>query len=380
MAVAGKPSPITPAVLRWALEQDARPPEAVAELVGVPAGDLREWVEGEEQPTVGQVSKLAEVLQRPRVFFFLPAPPPNAALADGFRHPPGAESHDVSNKVVLEVRRCKRLQQAVASTRPDDFRVQVPRARLSDDPVRKAAEVRAWLGIDNGERWGDEYAAQRRWREALDEVGVLVFLLQLGKDEVRGFASWDERAPMIVANTSSVNVPARIFTFGHELAHLVLREATACLEPRGRRLVIDSTTERWCERFAAALLMPRDEVRALMVERGVGNGQAGLDEVSLTMRRFRVSARAAAVRLEDLNYAEPDLYDHVLAVFKTKPRADSSTVKSAPRHVARVRQYGEHTIEAIMTSMPPRDALSVLRIDVEDARKLADEVPGVVAI
>jgi hypothetical protein len=34
-------------------------------------------------------------------------------------------------------------------------------------------------------------------------------------------------------------------------------------------------------------------------------------------------------------------------------------------------------IGTVLENLPPRDALSVLRIDVEDARRLAEEVPGV---
>lgn len=378
--MATKTSPVTPAVLAWAVDQDGRNLTAIADAAKVDPSDLQAWIAGDDQPVVGQVSRLAETLQRPRAFFFLPRPPETAALPSGFRHPPGGGSRTVSQKVLLEARRSKHLQRTISSVLPPDYRVDVPQATVDEDPVRIAQRVRSWLNVDSLERWGDEYAALRRWRQVLDQRGILVFVLALGKDEVRGFAVWDERAPMIVANSSSVSAAARIFTIGHELAHLVLREATACLEPLGGRLSIDTRTERWCERFAAALLMPRDEVAVLMEQRDVKPGEAGLNEVSAMMSRFRVSARAAAIRLDALGFAEPDLYAHVLAVFKPKPRGDGSTVYSPPRHVARLRQYGEHTVETIMASLPPRDALAALRIDADDARKLADEVPGVVAI
>jgi Zn-dependent peptidase ImmA (M78 family)/transcriptional regulator with XRE-family HTH domain len=374
-----KTSPITPAVLAWAIDQDGRSLSEIATSSGCTQDLLNDWTNGDALPTVGQVSKLASVLHRPRAFFFLPRPPAEAALPSGFRHPPGGGDRAVSQSVLLEARRSKRLQRAIAAVLPADRSADVPLAQLRDDPARVAGLVRTWLGVLPSEAWGDAYAALRRWRQALDAVGVLVFSLQLGADELRGFASWDDRAPLIVVNTSRVNPSARIFTIGHELAHLVLREATACLEPRGGRISVDSRTERWCESFSAALLMPLDEVRRLMRSRDVRPEQAGVNEVSALMSRFRVSARAAAIRLEELGYAEPTLYAQVLAVFKPNPRKEGDA-RSPARHTARLRQYGEHTIETIMTSLPPRDAMAVLRIDAEDARKLADEVPGVVAI
>ena len=235
--------------------------------------------------------------------------------------------------------------------------------------------MRDWLGVLPDELWSNDYAALRRWRTAIEDVGILVFALQLGKDEVRGFASWDERAPMIVLNTSQIGPAARSFTLGHELAHLVLRQATACLEPAD--LVIDTAQERWCEEFSAALLMPTQQALELVTTVGVQPGTGGIDAVRAVMNRFRVSARAAALRLQELGYAKPGLYAEVLRIFRPKPRKGEP--RSDPRPTLRLRQYGEQTVSLLLGSLPPTEALSVLRITVDDARRIADEVPGVPA-
>lgn len=375
--MAAKPSPVTPAVLTWAVEQDGRGVGAIADAVGVEIGTLRAWMAGDELPSVGQVSTLAEKLRRPRAFFFLPRPPEQAALPSGFRHPPGGGTRKVSQAVLLEARRSRRVQRAVAATLADAEPVNLPTATLEDRAEDLAVRVRDWLGVEPTHTWPNEVVALNHWRQVLDDAGVLVFFLQLGADEVRGFAAWDDQAPMIVANISSVGLTARIFTLGHELAHLVLREETACLDPVAGRLVVDNRTERWCESFAAALLMPRGEIRALMARRSIGPKRAGLPAVSATATRFRVSNRAAALRLEELGFAEDGLYGQVLTVMRPKKRAESKGGYSPPRHTARLRQYGAHTIESLLSGLPPRDAMGVLRIDTEDARKLADEVPGV---
>ncbi len=69
------------------------------------------------------------------------------------------------------------------------------------------------------------------------------------------------------------------------------------------------------------------------------------------------------------------LYGEVLRVFVPKPRTDSQPF-SPPRATARLRQYGPRVIGTVLENLPPRDALSVLRIDVEDARRLAGDVSG----
>jgi hypothetical protein len=70
------------------------------------------------------------------------------------------------------------------------------------------------------------------------------------------------------------------------------------------------------------------------------------------------------------------LYGEVLKVFVLKPR-EGGQPYSPPRATTRLRQYGPRVINTVLESLPLRDALSVLRIDVEDVRKIAEEVPGV---
>jgi Zn-dependent peptidase ImmA (M78 family) len=179
-----------------------------------------------------------------------------------------------------------------------------------------------------------------------------------------------------VTNTSRVNPEARIYTIGHELGHLVTRTDAACLEPEDAYMGTGSI-ERWCEEFAANLLMPASAVVALAESRRLRERVADFDDVSAVKNAFRVSARAAARRLIELGYAQEALYGAVLRAFA--PKAPDSTGKaiSPPRPEARIRQYGPGVIRTLLETLPSQDALSILRIDVEDARALAERVPGV---
>jgi Zn-dependent peptidase ImmA (M78 family) len=127
--------------------------------------------------------------------------------------------------------------------------------------------------------------------------------------------------------------------------------------------------------------MPSDAVIDVMQEQQEAAAKRGLepsdiDQVRLLMRKFRVSARAAALRLEGLNIAPKGLYAKVNRVFVPKASTGGQP-RNPPRATMRLRQYGGDVIEAVMTSLPPRDALRILRIDALDARKLADEVPQI---
>lgn len=376
---AAAPSNVQPDVLRWAISEDGRALATLADALRVDSDLLYAWLEGQEAPTRGQISKLATVLQRPRALFFLPRPPEVATLPASFRQPPGDDQQDLSVNARRKVREARRVQHVVAWANRDEPPVDVPLARLIDDPDEASLRAREWLGItdDIQHKWTDDYAALRFWRSALESRGVLVFVLAIGRDEVRGFSAWDDSAPLIVANLTGVNPAARIFTLAHELGHLVTRKDSACIEPTDK-ISQGANLERWCERFGAALLMPRTTVLAFSEERRLDQHPADLEDVRAVMRTFRVSARAAALRLIDLDFATPRLYSDVLRVFKPAPPPPKGTrISSPPRPEARLRQYGPETLRTVLSALPPRDALAVLRITVGDARNIANEVPGV---
>ncbi|HEV2888539.1 MAG TPA: ImmA/IrrE family metallo-endopeptidase [Jatrophihabitans sp.] len=236
--------------------------------------------------------------------------------------------------------------------------------------------------------WSDDYAALRAWREALDGRGIFVFSLEIGErqrsqgpsellgDEVRGFSAWDDHAPLIVMNSQRVSAAARSFTLAHELAHLITRYDAACVESTTDH-PFGEPVERWCEEFAAALLMPEPVVRAEMRSRGLQDASGDLEDVKAVMRTFRVSARASALRLMDLGLAQRSLYGVVLAHFRPSPPSKNRKMSSPPRAELRLRQYGPRALDAVFRDTDdPFEALSILRMTVPDARQLAEQVPS----
>jgi Zn-dependent peptidase ImmA (M78 family) len=321
--------------------------------------------------------------------FFLPRPPVTATLPPSFRHPPGDE-RNVGPAVRRSVRQARRMQTVLAEALSSEPPVYVPQSDLSTPPSEAASTARQWLGVtaQSQASWADDYAALRTWREALDERGIFVFSLEIGErqgalgpggllgDEVRGFSAWDHHAPLIVMNSQRVSAAARSFTLGHELAHLITRHDAACVEST-TDYPFGEPVERWCEEFAAALLMPEPIVRAQMRARGLQDTSADLDDVKAMMRTFRVSARASALRLMDLGLAQRSLYGVVLAHFRPTPPSTNRTISSPPRSELRLRQYGARALDAVFRDVDdPFEALSILRMTVPDARRLAEQVPS----
>ena len=91
--------------------------------------------------------------------------------------------------------------------------------------------------------------------------------LTMGKDNIRGFGASDDYAPLVAVNTA-YHPTARIFTLFHEVAHLLTRTDAAC-----QSFVFPDqqygSIERWCERFAAAYLLPKETLETVASEYGV---------------------------------------------------------------------------------------------------------------
>jgi Zn-dependent peptidase ImmA (M78 family) len=378
--MAAQLSPVTPDVLRWAIDEDGRSVPELAEALNVDVDTVDGWTRGDAAPTRGQVSRLATLLHRPRALFFLPRPPTSATMPANFRHAPG-DDRPVSVSARRQVRRARRVQHAVSWARRNEPPVAIPSGSLNQRPEAAAMVVRRWLGVTDAdqETWPDDRAALRTWREAMEDSGILVFVLQIGSDDVRGFSAWDDRAPLVVANSSRVSPAARCFTLVHELAHLYLRQDAACIEHDTVSGQFSNDIERWCEQFGASLLMPQNTFREFMATRG--SAPFGLEDVREAAKRFRVSHRAAALRIIDLQFASPELYGQVTRAFEPKTSASITTTSgefySPPRFVQRPREYGIGTIRTVLDALPPTDALDILSLTVEDVRRIAQEVPDV---
>jgi Zn-dependent peptidase ImmA (M78 family)/transcriptional regulator with XRE-family HTH domain len=323
--------PITPTVLQWAIAESGLDAANVAEKIEVTPEQLDAWLRGEEQPSLTAFKKLATVLRRPTATFLLPSPPKASTVEIQFRHPPGVVDRELLPEERLAIREVRRLQDAVAWLVNElglDV-TELPKVTTTAKPEVAGKRVRELLGVDvkTQSSWRDPGVALKEWRRAIEKAGVLVFLLPIGSDAGRGFSLWNPRAPAIVENTLWI-AAGRIFTLFHVLAHLLTRTNSVCAEDvSGRSHRDQGDVERWCERVAAAALMPDADVRAFVGART----RADLGTAGRLANQFRVSLKAATLRLIDLDLA-------TWALFKASTARAHPTGISARRRLFNVRQ------------------------------------------
>jgi Zn-dependent peptidase ImmA (M78 family) len=250
--------------------------------------------------------------------FFLKEPPLKAGVPTSFRKAPALGQHDLGPTEVRQIRWARRLQQAASWAVRDrgDDPVLLPATTVSSAPAEVAATAREATGIVAGEQldWGSASEAFRVWRSVMEETGISVLQLQLGKNNIRGCSAWDDYAPLVAVNTA-YHPTARIFTLLHEYAHLLTRTDSACFQFIVPTSGSDDAVERWCERFAAAFLLPADSVRVVLQQVGGGTSVTDPEIARKVANRFKVSTRATALRLQELGLAAPGFYAAIESYF-----------------------------------------------------------------
>lgn len=114
-----------------------------------------------------------------------------------------------------------------------------------------------------------------------------------------GMATKTDFGWIIVLNAEEAMVRQR-FSLAHEIKHVLddgLIDFNGGLYPATRGYSSEERTERVCDRFAAALLMPKVLLRA--------DWSDGLQDIARLAKRYHVSRTAMSVRLSQLGLIEP---------------------------------------------------------------------------
>ena len=353
--------PVTPSVLKWAMAEAGFTVEPLAQKLKVSVNAVRSWLEDTGHPTLPEFRKLATTLARIPSVFLLPDAPTTRLPDVEFRHPPNGRTSFNSTERRY-IREAARLQDTASwlTRELGEPTPLMPQLQVGAPVETAAADARTRLtGSLNGSfgaAWKNESQAFQGWRESLEQAGVFVFVFPLGTKSCRGFSLWDDRAPLIAVN-SGWRHSARIFTLFHEYGHLLTRTSSACLEDSPTRSVRrdrgDDAAERWCERFSAAFLLPKDLVLTYL-HGGLGWPSHRLATLTITQqvaRHFKVSLRATALRLIELGAAEWALYHEIPPASDVKPKGGGKSTESRDRGIIKRDQYGRRTVNLFVRAL-----------------------------
>lgn len=338
---------INPDVLKWARERAGYRLDAVAKKVGVSVERVGQWEAGGTPLTMGRLETLASIYKRPTAIFYLPEPPAemDETLPDFRAHADGT----VSPELRFQLRRARERREvalelfAEVKQEPKVFEL---RARATETPVVAGDRLRQALGIDveTQRSWKTDrtgYKALGAWKDAVERAGVLVF--QGARKDLggsRGLSIWATPLPVVVL-ASSDTPTGRIFTLMHELAHLALREGGICD-------LNDNGTEAFCNRVAAAALMPEPALRAEAGALSKGRKAWSDAEIDKLARVFSVSAQALVLRLLELGEVSHDFYRSRRSVFDKRNAATKGEGGPIPQQTLAIARNGRHFTRLVL--------------------------------
>lgn len=292
---------VNPALFRWARE---RARLGVSELTRA-FPKLPEWERGEARPTLKQLENYARRTHAPIGYFFLSQPPEEPVPIPDFRtirnQAIARPSADLLDTVyICQMRQDWFREYAIAEDLEPVSHVGA--LQWGSDVLAAAGRMREALGAstDARRRLPNWEAALRYLIDRVESAGVLVMRngvvgnnthRKLDRDEFRGFALSDDRAPLVFVNAAD-SKSAQMFTLAHELVHIFVGQTA--LSDASVQTVNGEELERWCNEVAAEFLVPMAEFREVYrpdVE--------WFDEMKRLATRFKVSTLVALRRMYD---------------------------------------------------------------------------------
>jgi Zn-dependent peptidase ImmA (M78 family)/DNA-binding XRE family transcriptional regulator len=299
------PALVNPTVLTWARQESGYPPEPVAKRLNVKPERLLAWERGDLKPTVRQAQDLAKFYRRPFGVFFLPQPPALPPLAAEYRRLPGVRPGVESPEFRLALRVMSQRRE-VALELSEELGVGVEdfnfTAHLSESTAAVGARLHEVLGITADEQlgWTSNWQAWRRWREAVETAGVLVFQFsKVSLAQARGVTLFKFPLPAIGINSKESSPGARSFTLLHELTHLALavgnEERAALGETRDDAGWLE--VERFAEETASAALIPQEMLSSILQRMDVSPDAWDIYSMLSLASKFNITPLAMATRL-----------------------------------------------------------------------------------
>ncbi len=338
-------------ILLWAIERS----EISEETIEARFPKFAQWLEGAVQPTLKQLETFARATHAPFGYFFLPAPPEERLPIPHYRTVAEQTPRKPSPELLDTVQTMQVRQEYMREFLQEEGNEPLPyvgSANLNRDPKLVAQDIRETLGLSR--EWA---ATKATWQEALrglenavEQVGILVMAngvvgnnnhRPLKVEEFRGFALVDNFAPLVFINAKDGKA-AQMFTLAHEVAHVWFGHSAAFdlrrLEPAENQI------EQACNRVAAELLVPEEELQALWPRvRGTP------EPFQSIARHFKVSVLVAARRAKDLDLiTRHDFFQFYDAYINDERRRREEAEEGGDFYATQTRRIGRRFAAAVV--------------------------------
>lgn len=337
---------ITPSVLEWAIKRAGVSAESIHKKA-------EQWVSGKARPTFKQAVDIAKTLQIPFGYLWLKEPPKEQEIIPDLRTIGNGGLAQIPlelKTVVNDVKQKQEWFKEYAKTNGILKCEAIGRFKGSDDTQEIADDVTARLEIQDLVDSGcDKDRMLKNLIEKIEKLGILVMRnsilrgntkKKLNLDAFRGFAIFDEFAPLIFINTNDSKA-GQIFTLMHEVAHLWIGQSgISDLDIRENNKI-----ELACNEIAAKILMPKTKIQKAFRE---FDDDRWLECIA---DRFSVSTLAVLNRLRSLSLLAPRRYQELYnAELERLSRIPKTRPSGAPPPEVMVRVRNGYLFTFVVTS------------------------------
>ncbi|MEV2270469.1 helix-turn-helix domain-containing protein [Nonomuraea africana] len=227
------------------------------EVGSVTAASISQFENGHTKPATSTLRRLAVALRVPPSFFAAPARPPAQDQVNGFFRSLRSTSPRDRQQALAYVHLARELALELEKhvELPDLNLLRVPidggQPLQSADIEQAAAQVR--------DHWNVSRGPVRDVVRLLEMNGIVVVRFRVSMEKVDAFCVDFPDRPVVALGADKGLRDRSRFDAAHELGHLVLHGVAGKIG--------DKVTESQAHEFAAALLMPADDIKAELPER-----------------------------------------------------------------------------------------------------------------
>jgi len=302
---------VAPAVMKWARESAGRTIEDTAKRLGVNESLVVDWEKKKKSPTIHQLRELAKYYQRPLDAFLLYEPPIEPSSPQDFRKFSNGRGLNLHSETKFALRKARRLQTIAKELKgpfPKDAFYKIGKVDLSNDPELLAAQFRDFLGIKSQAQvnWRKSDVL-KNWVRLIESAGVIVIQISMPIEDARAFSLIGDGYPIIALNRTDFQ-NGRIFSLFHEIGHILLNKEGIC-DTSSNPLIQKSKVEKFCNHFAGAFLVPKDDLLDYLQVNSLNNKPEWSEDALRSMaKEFKVSEEVVLRRLLFFDFTSKEFY------------------------------------------------------------------------
>lgn len=336
--------PIDHKMARWARERCNLNEEEAAALLKCEVTTVQQIETGTLKPSASLFRSMANKYMLPEATLLGTIPDFDRPLPKDFRSFEGAPVK-LTYTTIKAIRAVQERQAALYSLSEINDKIQPPiltKLSLESDPELEGTRYRETFGFDIPTQLEITPAkAFIRWRGLVEQLGISVYVKPFGDDDSRGVSDIFQGFPAIIIDQNEKLPGARLFTLFHELAHHFIRQVGISNLKYGNKV------ELYCNRFAAAFLMPEKAVKQVLPNAGPNLRVPEIFELENAATRLCVTISQIALRIEELGYVPYGYYRGV----KTQLGITKKSKGGPEYRYIYVSEYGENFPKHVLNSL-----------------------------